>query len=38
MILQEAGGFNALEDIDFPLENLSLKRQTSKFGWINRPE
>jgi hypothetical protein len=38
MILREGNGFKALEDIDFPLENLSLKRHTSKFEWINRRE
>ena len=38
MKLRESVGFRELWDIDFPLEGLSVRRQRSKFGWINRPQ
>jgi hypothetical protein len=38
MTLREGQGFKELSDIDFPVRNLSLRRQSCKFGWINEPE
>jgi hypothetical protein len=38
IILRESGSFRELWDIDFPVENLSRRRQNARFGWINRPE
>jgi hypothetical protein len=38
MTLREGEGFKELLDIDFPVGNLSPRRQSCKFGWINEPE
>jgi hypothetical protein len=38
MTLREREGFKELWDIDFPLGNLSPRRQSCKFGWNNEPE
>jgi hypothetical protein len=38
IILRESGSLRELWDIDFPVENLSTRRQNARFGWINRPE
>jgi hypothetical protein len=38
IILRESNGFRELWDIDSPVENLSIRRRSAKFGWINRPE
>jgi hypothetical protein len=38
MTLRESEGFKELWDIDFPLANLSPRRQSCKFGWIKEPE
>jgi hypothetical protein len=35
---RESEGFRELWDMDFPLENLSVRPRTAPFGWINRPE
>jgi hypothetical protein len=38
MTLRESEGFKELWDIDFRVGNLSPRRQSCKFGWINEPE
>jgi hypothetical protein len=38
MTLRENEAFKELWDIDFPVGNLSPRRQSCKFGWINEPE
>jgi hypothetical protein len=38
MSLRESEGFNELWDINFPVGNLSPRRQSSRFGWIDEPE
>jgi hypothetical protein len=38
MTLRESEGFRELWDIDFPVGNLWLRRQSCKFRWINEPE
>jgi hypothetical protein len=38
IILRESNGFRELWVIDFPVQNLSIRRTNVKFGWINRPE
>jgi hypothetical protein len=35
---RESRGFHELWMIDHPLENLSARRRSVKFGWINKPE
>jgi hypothetical protein len=32
IILQESNGVRELWDIDFPVENLSIRRRNAKFG------
>jgi hypothetical protein len=36
--LRESTGFRELWSIDFPLDQLSVRRRNTKFGWINQPE
>jgi hypothetical protein len=36
--LRERKGFRELWDMDFPLENLSVRHRTTPFEWMNRPE
>jgi hypothetical protein len=38
MTLRESEGLKELWDIDFPVGNLSPRRQSSKFGWTDEPE
>jgi hypothetical protein len=38
MTLRESEGFNERWDIDFRVGNLSPRRQSRKFGWMNEPE
>jgi hypothetical protein len=38
MTLRESESFKELWGIDFPVGNLSPRRQSCKFGWINDPE
>jgi hypothetical protein len=35
--LRESEKFRELWDIDFPLENLSVRRRNARFGWVNKP-
>jgi hypothetical protein len=35
--LRERQGFREFWDMDFALENLSLRRRNSRLGWVNRP-
>jgi hypothetical protein len=35
--LRESEGFKELWDMDFPLENLSVRRRNARFKWVNRP-
>jgi hypothetical protein len=36
--LRESEDFRKRRDMDFPLENLSVRRRIAPFGWINRSE
>jgi hypothetical protein len=36
--LSERAGFRQLWTIDFPLGQLSTRRRSARFGWINQPE
>jgi hypothetical protein len=36
--LRQTEAFRELWSIDFPLDQLSSWRQSTRFGWINRPE
>jgi hypothetical protein len=38
MTLGESQGFKELWEIDVPVGNLSPRRQSFKFGWINKLE
>jgi hypothetical protein len=38
MTLRESEGFRELWEIDFPVGNLSPRRQSFEFGWINVDE
>jgi hypothetical protein len=38
MTLRESEGLKELWDIDFPVGNLSRRRQSCKFDWIDEPE
>jgi hypothetical protein len=38
MTLRESDSFKELWDIDFPLGNMSPRRQSCKVGWIKEPE
>jgi hypothetical protein len=29
--------FQEIWSLDFPLENLSIRRQQTRFGWVNKP-
>jgi hypothetical protein len=35
--LRESDGFRELWNMDFALENLSVRRRNARFGWVNRP-
>jgi hypothetical protein len=36
--LRKTPAFQEIYSLDFPLEKLSARRRSAKFGWINRPE
>jgi hypothetical protein len=36
--LRKTPAFQEISSLDFPLEKLSRRRQTAKFGWINEVE
>jgi hypothetical protein len=38
MALRESEGFTELQDTDFPVGNLSPRRQSCKFGWLDETE
>jgi hypothetical protein len=36
--LRESPGFQELWEINYPPENISVRRPNGQFGWINRKE
>jgi hypothetical protein len=36
--LRESAGFEELCSVDPPLDRISGRRRTARFGWINKPE